>query len=77
MYLRCSLYGAKKEETVKYLFNLYKIKKGKDGARMKTLVRRLETTRRYFDVRLIPRRYPVELGDAVGRLVSTILYVDQ
>ena len=65
IYLRCILYGAKRDVTVRYQFHLYKIKKGKDGKVWKSVVLRTETTRKYFDVRLIPERYPVGFGDTV------------
>ena len=66
MYLRCLIQDAKRaESTVRYIFHLYKIKNGKDGRRVKTVVHRSDTTRTYFDVRLIPEKYPLGFGDTV------------
>ena len=74
VYLRCLFSGKKRDSTVKYLFYLYKIKQGQDGKILKNVVHRKETTRRYFDVRLMPERYPVGLGDMVNFIAFFVLY---
>lgn len=65
VYVRCLLRNRKRDRSVRYLFHLHKIKQSKDGKTLKTVVDRTETTRSYFDVRLIPEKYPVTLGDTV------------
>ncbi|XP_028408982.1 von Willebrand factor D and EGF domain-containing protein-like [Dendronephthya gigantea] len=65
IYLRCLLRGARGENTIRYLFYLHKITKRSDGRILKTTIHRTETSRTYFDVRLIPERVPVRLGDTV------------
>ena len=66
VYLRCLFNRKKRDSTVKYVFHLYKTKQGQDGKILKNLVHRKETTRSYFDVRLLPERYPVGHGDTVN-----------
>lgn len=65
VYLRCLFNRKKRDSSFKYVFHLYKIKQGQNGKILKNLVDRKETTRSYFDVRLLPERYPVGLGDTV------------
>lgn len=73
VYLRCLFSSKKRDSTVKYLFYLYKIKQGQNGKILKNVVHRKETTRSYFDVRLMPEKYPVELGDTV-KYITSFLY---
>ena len=65
MYLRCLLYGTKKDNAVRYLFRLYKIKQAENGKILKTVIHKTEHRYSYFDLVLIPERYPVGLGDTV------------